>query len=157
MNLRKVKSLGFTLIELLLVVAIIGLLSSIISVALNTSRTKTRDARRVSDMKQIKSALDLYYTTGSGFPETDTWNASVGLQLNCSGTNIMRIPQDLLSPHEYVYTGSGAQSSGCGATVRSDYDIEFYIENKAKYYIMDEEGLVREKDTGILVGFDGLL
>ena len=53
---------GFTLIELLVVVAIIGLLSTLAVVALSTAREKTRDSKRLSDLKNIQTALELHYT-----------------------------------------------------------------------------------------------
>jgi len=59
---------GFTLIELLVVIAIIGLLSTLSVVALNNARQKARDARRVSDIKQIQTALELYYNDVSSYP-----------------------------------------------------------------------------------------
>ncbi|MEK7995391.1 MAG: type II secretion system protein, partial [Planctomycetota bacterium] len=59
---------GFTLIELLVVIAIIGMLSSVILASLNTARQKARDARRLSDMKQIQTALELYYDTNRAYP-----------------------------------------------------------------------------------------
>ena len=52
---------GFTLVELLVVIAIIALLSTLSVVALNSARAKSRDARRQSDIKQIRTALELYY------------------------------------------------------------------------------------------------
>jgi prepilin-type N-terminal cleavage/methylation domain-containing protein len=52
---------GFTLIELLVVVAIIGILSSITMASLNSARAKARDARRMSDLSQVRSALYLYF------------------------------------------------------------------------------------------------
>ncbi len=52
---------GFTLIELLVVIAIIGILSTIGLVALNGAREKARDAQRVSDLAQFRTALSLYY------------------------------------------------------------------------------------------------
>ena len=52
---------GFTIIELLVVISIIGLLSTISVVSLNGARIKSRDAKRVSDIKQIKTGLDLYF------------------------------------------------------------------------------------------------
>lgn len=60
---------GFTLIELLVVIAIIGLLASIITASLTTSRSKGRDARRVSDIKTIQVALDLYYNDNLMYPK----------------------------------------------------------------------------------------
>lgn len=53
---------GFTLIELLVVIAIIGMLSSVVLASLNTARAKARDARRLSDMSQVRTALELYYS-----------------------------------------------------------------------------------------------
>jgi len=62
------KQRGFTLIELLVVIAIIGLLSTLAVVALNNARLKSRDAKRVSDIKQIQTALELYYNDANAYP-----------------------------------------------------------------------------------------
>lgn len=61
---------GFTLIELLVVIAIIGVLASIVLASLNNARQKSRDARRISDIKQIQLALELYFdgTGAGGYP-----------------------------------------------------------------------------------------
>lgn len=64
--MRKAK--GFTLIELLVVIAIIGLLSTLAVVALNNARQKSRDAKRVSDVKQVSTALELYFADNNGYP-----------------------------------------------------------------------------------------
>ncbi|OHA17548.1 MAG: hypothetical protein A2836_03550 [Candidatus Taylorbacteria bacterium RIFCSPHIGHO2_01_FULL_45_63] len=50
---------GFTLIELLVVISIISLLTSIALASLNTARAKARDARRLSDLRQVQNALFL--------------------------------------------------------------------------------------------------
>ena len=66
------KQKGFTLIELLVVIAIIGLLSTLAVVALNNARMKARDAKRVSDIKQIQTALELYFNDASDYPAAVT-------------------------------------------------------------------------------------
>lgn len=59
---------GFTLVELLVVIAIIGLLSTLSLVALSSARQKARDALRTSDVKQVMTALELYYSDASLYP-----------------------------------------------------------------------------------------
>jgi len=63
------KRRAFTLIELLVVISIIGLLSTVAVVATNSSRAKARNTKRVADVKQLVSALNLAYGAG-GFPDT---------------------------------------------------------------------------------------
>lgn len=62
MNVKQIHySRGFTLIELLVVIAIIGLLSSVVLASLNSARTKSRDSNRISDLRNIQLALEMYY------------------------------------------------------------------------------------------------
>jgi len=67
MRVHKSKK-GFTLIELLVVIAIIGLLSTIVIVFYGNARVKARDARRLADLKQMQTALELYYTDEADYP-----------------------------------------------------------------------------------------
>ena len=68
MKMFKKNSKGFTLIELLVVIAIIGILSSVVLASLNSARKKSRDARRVADIGQIKLALELEFDKSSAYP-----------------------------------------------------------------------------------------
>ncbi len=63
---------AFTLIELLVVIAIIGLLSTIAVVSLVSTRSKARDAIRIADAKQIKTAIQLYREVNGNFPDPGT-------------------------------------------------------------------------------------
>ena len=62
---------GFTLIELLVVIAIIGLLASVVMASLNSARGKARNARRLSDVKQLQTALEFYYDQFGRYPDSD--------------------------------------------------------------------------------------
>lgn len=84
----KYAQVGFTLIELLVVISVIGLLASVVLVALNGANIKARDTKRKADIRQIRTALDLYYDeNGNKYPQAGA----------CAyGTNC------------YVYSTSGA-------------------------------------------------
>ncbi len=71
MGVKKLKQnqKGFTLIELLVVIAIIGLLASVVLLALNSARSKSRDAKRVADIRQMASGLELYYNDCNSYPQ----------------------------------------------------------------------------------------
>jgi prepilin-type N-terminal cleavage/methylation domain-containing protein len=66
----KTNKTGFTLIELLVVIAIIGLLASIVLLALNSARAKSRDATRLADVRELATAEELYYNDNNGYQLT---------------------------------------------------------------------------------------
>jgi len=68
---------GFTLIELLVVVAIIGILATIVLSSLSSARERARDATRLSDIRTIQTALELYNLETGSYPVTASdWNGS---------------------------------------------------------------------------------
>ncbi len=65
---RSLGASGFTLIELLVVIAIIAILASVILASLGQARSKSRDARRLADLKEYASALELYVNDNGHYP-----------------------------------------------------------------------------------------
>ena len=100
---------GFTLIELLVVIAIIGILSSVVLASLNSARLKGRDAIRVSDMGQVKLALELYFDSNRTYPVeaagTLASTSVAGAALVTSGF-MQAIPIDPTAAGIYMYSGT---------------------------------------------------
>lgn len=59
---------GFTLVELLIVIAIIGILSSVVMSSLNSARAKARDANRVASIQEMQKAIESYYADYGVYP-----------------------------------------------------------------------------------------
>lgn len=57
---------GFTLIELLVVIAIIGLLSTVIAAPITEARKKGRDSKKISDLRSIYTAINIYADDNAG-------------------------------------------------------------------------------------------
>jgi len=61
---------SFTIIELLVVIAIIGLLAAIVLVGLKGARERAMDARRQSDLDQIRTAMHIFFASEEHWIET---------------------------------------------------------------------------------------
>ncbi|MDO8592520.1 MAG: prepilin-type N-terminal cleavage/methylation domain-containing protein [bacterium] len=61
---------GFTLIELLVVISIIGFLATTAVVLLNSARIKARDGKRIAEIKQLSTVLQLYFDDNNSYPAT---------------------------------------------------------------------------------------
>ena len=127
------KKRGFTLIELLVVIAIIGIIATMILLRLSTARKKARDARRLSDVKQIQTALELYFDTYNRYPTHDAsgcagWDTGNQLYPLLDGrmTDINEKPLPVdptgkVACSGYDYYRYGAGQSGCDVTKGAYY------------------------------------
>jgi len=99
---------GFTLIELLVVIAIIGILSSVVLASLNSAREKSRDAKRVSDIKQLQLALELFWDTNGEY--------AADLAALQTGGFIPNTPTDPVGSAAYSYALLNNTTSGATCT-----------------------------------------
>ncbi len=133
MNTSKNTSKAFTLIELLVVIAIIGLLSLVVSASINSARVKARDARRLSDIRQIQNALELYYDKYGRYPTPD-YDGCGGWDTGSQDYPLLngRMDEDIMYPVPvdpsksgnctgYRYFRYGAGTSGCDASKGAFY------------------------------------
>lgn len=73
--LRKIttKNKGFTIIELIVVIAVIAVLSGIITSSVFQYLVKSRDSKRVADLNQIKKILEMYRADNGNYPILESW------------------------------------------------------------------------------------
>jgi type II secretion system protein G len=127
MNIKR----GFTLVELLVVISILGVLATIGLMTFNSAQAKGRDAQRKSDLKQISSALELYYNDYGAYPASS--GANTGQIIGCPTTTgtvcgwgsgqftddktiyMRQMPKDPMSNQSYYYRGvtvNGVENQG---------------------------------------------
>lgn len=82
---------GFTLLELLMVVAIIGVLTSIVLVSLTDSRNRGADAAVKSNLDTVRGQSELFYSSSNSFLPSGgaTFNIATCPAYNASGTNML--------------------------------------------------------------------
>ncbi len=98
---------AFTLIEVLIVIAIIGLLTTIVLVSITSTRAKARDNRRMAELLTLAKSLEFYYSEQGQYPESADW---IKVEENATFTTAMapyisRTPEDPSydSANEYSY------------------------------------------------------
>jgi len=155
---------GFTLIELLVVVSIIGLLSTMAVVSLNNSRKKARDAKRMSDVKQLSNLIDTKVANSNG-DYTDVFGAGCGVvdgtaSTTCMGvfeeTNTANIIDPSAQPADAVCQNTTAAPCNYAVASSSDtyYEICFSLEDGAGglgagSHSVSNGGMIDANGTGV--------
>lgn len=129
---------GFTLVELLIVMSLIGILATLVVQNFRSAQFRGRDAVRKSDLRNIQTALRLYYNDYGRYPAsapvtggtiTACGPAAPAAATGCAygsawtrgGTTYMTIlPDDPLKTPDYVYTYNNDE----------DYTIRACLESK---------------------------
>lgn len=168
---------GFTLIELLVVIAIIGILASIVLASLNSARRKSRDARRIADIKQIQLALELYADASSQlYPLAVAWSG-----VNCDVASSKFLGLEVLAPNYipsvprdpnrdnssvtqskcYPYATNAGTAAG-EPVAKSNYHLAAFLEESTNAALGGDRGCDSSAVNGCMsvaaaytAGFDG--
>lgn len=116
--------LGFTLVELLVVISIIGILASLIVVNLAGARERARDTQRKNDLRQVQTALRLYFNDFQEYPVSGPGSAGAisithggttynwGSAFAVSGNLYMDLPTDPVNAGDFLYNYRRDTSDG---------------------------------------------
>ena len=118
------KKSAFTLIEILVVATIIGLLAAGAAVSYSSLTKSARDARRKSDLEQIRAALEVYRSVNGSYPSTTsawhglctTYNSGYsdtgasGYIPNLAPTYIAKLPHDPRESQSFSPCNNSANS-----------------------------------------------
>lgn len=143
--------------ELLVVMAILGILITVGLASYKSVQMKSRDAKRKSDLRQIASALELYFNDKGRYPADDgagtirgcgtgdaqacAWGSAM---TDSKGTVYMvSLPGDPTSGRQYYYDSYGSQGKG--------YQLYGRLENS------QDIDLKRESGTGNVYYYTGTL
>lgn len=88
---------GFTLIELIVVLALIGILTTVSTLALRSARQRTRDAERISNAQQIRSGLELGFAELASYPAQSEGDLVLGgreARTLCEVSGLPRLTDD---------------------------------------------------------------
>jgi prepilin-type N-terminal cleavage/methylation domain-containing protein len=132
-SIRRHHTQGFTLIELLVVIAIIGLLMTVAVAGFSYVRERARDTKRVSDMKIMQKALEIFLTTNSRYPivsvDTCLTNTDAVSQALKNAGAMTEVPVDPYAPwvadpaHCYLYMQNDGSSFGVQFTLEQNSPV----------------------------------
>ena len=138
MNSSRKFTLGFTLIELLVIVAIIGILASVVMVLSGNARTKGADAAIKSQMKSLQNQVEIIFigSYATAFTNVSPYWFSDNTQIQALLTSIDK--------QTTVHTAYST-ASAWAAQAR-------LVQNTANYFCVDASGKGSTSSTPMAAG-----
>ncbi|HNX10724.1 MAG TPA: FISUMP domain-containing protein [bacterium] len=135
---------AFTLIEIMVSILIIGLITTVAAVSVGQVRAKSRDTKRITDIKSLQSALEAYYRDENQYPAALVAGSPlVGSTSSTTYLAAVPTPPEILdgscTSSDYIYQTS--ENNG--------YGIEFCLGQPANDAI---SGLNCARPKGIVSG-----
>lgn len=155
---------GFTLIEILVAATIIAVLTAIGVVSYTSINQRSRDAKRKSDLEQIRSALEMYRADNGHYPYRCGWVSynypSPGLRLKelLVPDYMTAVPLDpkISNPAGYAVSGGDGSfgymysSDNCSAVLGRHYALWAQLESPSA---ADTASLTQGSETQYNTGY----
>src|SRR5687768_2838874 len=151
--------------------AIIGTISTIGVVSYSSARSAARDVKRASDMKQLQTAIELYYDGHNSYPG-DGRSGSEGVILGTAKTKTLSdagfaptmqgLPYMIAIPSNpepfgspYVYRSLNADGTDCNSGSCASYAILFTLEKPQGNYLAGPHAMTPQGIAGAEGGYAG--
>jgi prepilin-type N-terminal cleavage/methylation domain-containing protein len=151
--MSKERNHGFTLIELLIVIAIFALMANLTMVSLNNAKRESRDAKRMTNVNQLRSALHLYSTENLSYP-TGT-GIALGTDNNLILDSTGWVSSNPVSPI-FMYTVprdpsmiNQSSSNPCTAASTDTCDYSYTVNGNDYIIYFYLEGTIGDKAQGL--------
>lgn len=131
-RLLQKKQRGFTIVELLIVIVVIAILAAIVIVAYQGIQGRARDSARLSDMKTIMKALEIYKTNTGSYPNPNPTPNGGGWEVSTNGTSATNFLASIINsngvtkiPVDPVNTGNSANLNPSWNA--NEYEYFYYL------------------------------
>ena len=144
---------GFTLIELLIVVAIIGIIASVVLAVLNQARTKGTDAAIKSNLVNAMKQAEIFYATNTAASNSYTNVCSTTSPTGGAQTLTLHMvaaakARGLASPY-YTVNGTGSTSTATCNSSATAWAAEVPLKDVVGMWCVDSTGKSSKKTNSI--------
>ena len=153
-NLRKSLKSGFTLIELLIVVAIIGILATLLTVVLGTARNKGNDAGIQENLRNANAQAEIFWNTNTAVPNSYTnvcENVAQVGGVNTISLFMLNAANDS-GLSDYTVDGTGTLTTATCNDSADAWAAEVPLRSISGMWCVDESGKSKVESTSIGTG-----
>ncbi len=124
---------GFTWQELAVAVAVSGVFVLVATLFIHNAEQNNRDTKRISDVRLMRSALELYFQDCNHYPVSVKPGGNISSVKDCDGNvYLKKVPLDPQGRayHYFPCSGTGPYVCKPGITNPSSYKIYYELESK---------------------------